>query len=281
MKIIKTSKDMRSWSDAMHTEGKTIAFVPTMGFLHEGHLSLMDIGKSLCSTLAVSIFVNPTQFGANEDLDAYPTNIERDLELAKKHGAQAIFLPDKSDIYPAGYQSYVSLEHLPAHLCGLSRPEHFRGVTTVVTKLFNIVRPDTAVFGSKDYQQLQIIKQLNKDLDFNINIVGAPIVRESDGLAMSSRNAYLKPEERESALSLSRSRLMAESDVKSGEKSAATIKSKIKKFIESFDHTKIDYISICNPETLDEIDIIEGKTLLALAVHVGKARLIDNIILEK
>lgn len=279
MEIFKKSSDMRAWSDAMHTAGETISFVPTMGYLHQGHVSLMDIGKKVSSSLVVSIFVNPTQFSANEDLDGYPTNIKRDIELIASKGGNAVFLPDREQMYPKNYQTYVSLEHLPNHLCGVSRPDHFRGVATVVTKLFNIVKPDAAIFGAKDFQQLQVIKQLNRDLDFNINIIGAPIIRESDGLAMSSRNSYLKPEERKSALSLSQSCIKAKEMVQSGEKDADAIKGRIRTFIESFPHTKVDYISICEPETLNEVAEIKGEVLFALAVHVGKARLIDNIVI--
>ncbi|MBF0467833.1 MAG: pantoate--beta-alanine ligase [Desulfamplus sp.] len=280
MEIFKTASDMREWSDSMHRAGQTISFVPTMGYLHDGHLSLMEKGASLCSALVVSIFVNPTQFGENEDLDAYPTDIERDLKLIKAKGARAVFLPDKKEIYPENYQTYITLEHLPKHLCGLSRPVHFRGVATIVSKLFNIVRPDAAVFGAKDFQQLQVIRQLNRDLNFGINIIGAPIVRESDGLAMSSRNAYLDPEQRDSALSLSRSCSQAEKMVKAGEKSANAIRSHIKSFIESFPDTRVDYISICDPDTLNEVEEIDTEVLFALAVQVGRARLIDNILIK-
>ncbi|MBF0413426.1 MAG: pantoate--beta-alanine ligase [Desulfamplus sp.] len=279
MEIFKTSSDMRAWSDAMHRRGETISFVPTMGYLHEGHLSLMEQGINLCSSLVVSIFVNPTQFGANEDLDGYPTNIKRDIQLIESKGARVLFLPDRKEMYPENYQTYINLEHLPKHLCGLSRPVHFRGVATIVAKLFNIIKPDAAIFGAKDFQQLQVIRQLNRDLNFNINIIGAPIVREHDGLAMSSRNSYLKPEERESALSLSKSCIKAKEMVQSGEKDANAIKGEIKSFIESFPHTKIDYISICKPETLNEVAEIKGEVLFALAVQVGKARLIDNILI--
>lgn len=279
MEILKTASDMKAWSDVMHKAGETISFVPTMGYLHEGHLSLMTKGVSICSSLVVSIFVNPTQFGENEDLDAYPKNIDRDLQLVKSKGAKAVFLPDKSDIYPENYQTYVELQHLPNHLCGLSRPVHFRGVATIVTKLFNIVRPDVAIFGAKDFQQLQVIRQLNRDLNFGINIIGMPIVRESDGLAMSSRNKYLKPEQRESALSLSRSCQKAVKMVREGEKDSSTIKLQIKNFIESFPDTTVDYISICNPETLNEVKEICDEVLFAVAVQVGKSRLIDNTLI--
>lgn len=279
MEILKTASDMKAWSDVMHKSGETISFVPTMGYLHEGHLSLMAKGVSICSSLVVSIFVNPTQFGENEDLDAYPKNIDRDLQLVKSKGAKAVFLPDKSDIYPENYQTYVELQHLPNHLCGLSRPVHFRGVATIVTKLFNIVRPDVAIFGAKDFQQLQVIRQLNRDLNFGINIIGMPIVRESDGLAMSSRNKYLKPEQRESALSLSRSCQKAVKMIGEGEKDSSNIKLQIKNFIESFPDTTVDYISICDPETLNEIKEIDDEVLFAVAVQVGKSRLIDNTLI--
>ncbi|MBF0378837.1 MAG: pantoate--beta-alanine ligase [Desulfamplus sp.] len=280
MEIFKRSSDMREWSDQMHRVGETISFVPTMGYLHEGHLSLIEKGKNISSSLVVSIFVNPTQFGENEDLNAYPTNIERDIELIKKKGANALFLPDKKEIYPENYQTYISLEYLPNHLCGISRPIHFRGVATIVAKLFNIVRPDAAIFGAKDFQQLQVIRQLNRDLNFGINIVGSPIVRESDGLAMSSRNAYLTSEQRQSALSLSQSLLKAKEMVESGERYANIIKSNIRNFIDSFPYTQIDYISICDPDTLNELIEIDREFLFALAVQVGKARLIDNMLIK-
>ncbi|MBF0229683.1 MAG: pantoate--beta-alanine ligase [Desulfamplus sp.] len=280
MEIFKRASDMREWSDQMHRVGETISFVPTMGYLHEGHLSLIEKGKSVSSSLVVSIFVNPAQFGENEDLNAYPTNIERDIELIKKKGANALFLPDKKEIYSENYQTYISLEYLPNHLCGLSRPVHFRGVATIVAKLFNIVRPDAAIFGAKDFQQLQVIRQLNRDLNFGINIIGSPIVRENDGLAMSSRNAYLTPEQRQSALSLSQSLLKAKEIVKSGERYANIIKSNIRNFIDSFPYTKIDYISICDPDTLNELIEIDREFLFALAVQVGKARLIDNMLIK-
>jgi len=278
MEIFKTSSEMRAWSDAMHRSGETISFVPTMGYLHEGHLSLMEKGRSICSSLVVSIFVNPTQFGENEDLAAYPKSIDRDLQLIESKGGKAVFLPDREEIYPENYQTYVTLESLPNHLCGISRPVHFRGVATIVTKLFNIVRPDVAIFGTKDFQQLQVIRQLNHDLNFGIEIIGAPIIRESDGLAMSSRNKYLKPEQRPSALSLSQACLKVRQMVEAGERDASGLKFKIKNFIDSFPETRVDYISICNPNTLDEVTEIDGEVLFALAVEVGRARLIDNIL---
>ncbi len=284
MDIIKTVSEMQAWSDGIHKQGKTISLVPTMGYFHDGHLSLMDKGKELSPYLVVSLFVNPTQFGENEDLDSYPANIERDIELAEKRGVSIIFMPDKREMYPDRFQTYVELTDIPKHLCGLSRPGHFRGVATVVTKLFNIVKPDVAVFGLKDFQQIQVIRQMVRDLNFDIRIIGYPIVREKDGLAMSSRNAYLSKEQRQSALCLSKSLDKAEKMIAEGETKSYTIKQKLKEYIESFPFTKIDYINICDPETLDDIEDINildsGSILIAIAVYVGTTRLIDNIVIK-
>ena len=284
MEILKTVSEMQAWSENIHQKQNKICLVPTMGYFHEGHLSLMEKGKEFCPDLVVSLFVNPTQFGENEDLDSYPANIERDIKLAEKKGVSVVFMPDKKEIYPDGFQTYVELTKLPGHLCGLSRPVHFRGVATVVTKLFNIVKPDVAIFGSKDFQQLQIIRRMVKDLNYNIKIVGCPIVREDDGLAMSSRNAYLSPEQRQIALCLSKSLEKAEDMILNGEKITSTVKKELESYIKSFSFTEIDYIGICDPETLDEIgdgDINTADPLLiAMAVYVGKTRLIDNRIIN-
>ncbi len=283
MEIFKTISEMQSWSDKVHRSGHRICLVPTMGYFHEGHLSLMEKGKEFCSDLVVSLFVNPTQFGENEDLDSYPANIKRDISLAEAKGVSIIFMPDKKEMYPDMFQTYVELTDLPHHLCGLSRPVHFRGVATVVTKLFNIVKPDVAVFGSKDFQQLQIIKRMTRDLNYDIEIVGCPIVRENDGLAMSSRNAYLSPDQRKSALCLSQSIKRTKNMIAKGEKKAKTIKKDLEDHIKSFPFTKIDYISICDPETFEEIeDLKTMKTpiLIAMAVYVGKTRLIDNTLIK-
>ena len=293
MEILKTVSEMQAWSDNIHQKGNQICLVPTMGYFHEGHLSLMEKGKEFCPNIVVSLFVNPTQFGENEDLDSYPANIERDVKLAEEKGVSVVFMPDKKEIYPGRFQTYVELTELPAHLCGLSRPVHFRGVATVVTKLFNIVKPDVAIFGSKDFQQLQIIRRMVKDLNYNIKIVGCPIVREDDGLAMSSRNAYLSPEQRQSALCLSKALEKAEAMIAKGEIGTDTIKKELENYIKSFPFTKIDYISICDPETLDETGNKIQETrykreeagdkkqiLIALAVYVGKTRLIDNRIIN-
>ena len=271
---------MQAWSKNKKKQSRTLCFVPTMGYLHQGHVSLMEKGKPLCDELVLSIFVNPTQFGPNEDLDSYPTNIKNDLALAEKAGVTVVFLPRKQDIYPENFQTEIKLSSLPNHLCGKFRPVHFAGVATVVTKLFNIVMPDKAVFGMKDYQQLQIIRQLVLDLDFDIEIVAGDIIREKDGLAMSSRNAYLSESQRTSALSLSRSLNLARELLARGEKNAADIRSKIEDLIHSFPETAVEYISFCRPDTLEEIDVIEKKILLALAVKVGKTRLIDNALID-
>ena len=280
MEILKTKADMQAWSKDKKKKSRTLCFVPTMGYLHQGHVSLMEKGKPLCDELVLSIFVNPTQFGPNEDLNSYPSNIENDLLLAEKAGVTAVFLPHKKDMYPEHFQTEIKLQSLPHHLCGKFRPVHFAGVATVVTKLFNIVMPDMAVFGMKDYQQLQIIRQLVLDLDFDIKILAGDIIREKDGLAMSSRNAYLSESQRASALSLSRSLNLAQELIAGGEKNSAAIRSKIEALIHSFPETEVEYISFCRPETLEEIEVIEKKVLLALAVKVGKTRLIDNALIN-
>jgi pantoate--beta-alanine ligase len=279
MDILKTKTEMQAWSADKKKQGKTISFVPTMGYLHKGHVSLLDIGKPLGDELVLSIFVNPTQFGPNEDLDAYPSNIQNDLALAQQAGVTAVFLPDKNEMYGPNYQTHVSLDHLPQYLCGRSRPVHFGGVATVVTKLFNIVMPDVAVFGKKDFQQLAIIRQMVEDLDFNIQIIGGEIIREEDGLAMSSRNAYLTPEQRRSAVCLSQAIARLKQKVAQGVRSVPDLVSEAQAFIHSFDHTRVDYIEFCDPKTLKPVETIQAETLVAMAVQVGKSRLIDNALI--
>ncbi len=281
MKIVQKPEEMQKIIFQHRLKGEKIAFVPTMGYLHEGHLSLIREGRKRGDILVVSIFVNPTQFGPNEDLDRYPRDFERDKKLCEKEGVDYIFYPEMKDMYPEGYQTFVEVTELSKYLCGKSRPGHFRGVTTVVTKLFNIVQPDIAIFGKKDYQQLKIIERMVRDLNFPVKIIGMPIVREKDGLAMSSRNKYLSPEERESALSLNRALRIAEEMVKKGERNLKKIREEVKRFIEKYPHTKIDYVETTDPETLVTIDELpESGALLALAVWVGQARLIDNTILK-
>ncbi len=276
MEIIKTVTQMQQASDAIRMGGKSLALVPTMGFLHEGHLTLMRVGKEHCDRLVVSLFVNPTQFGPNEDFEAYPRDTEGDLRKAEDVGADMVFMPSANGMYPQGAQTSVVVKDLPQHLCGLSRPGHFDGVTTVVAKLFHIVKPHVAVFGQKDYQQLAVISRMVMDLNMDIQIMGVPTVREKDGLAMSSRNSYLTSEERKSALSLKKSLDLAGRLFKEGEKNAQVIKDFVKSYILEHPHTKIDYIALCDPVTLEDVSTLSEGTLMALAVRVGKTRLIDN-----
>jgi pantoate--beta-alanine ligase len=279
IKLIKTIKEMHSFSSRERGLGKIISFVPTMGFLHEGHLSLMRIGKERSDTLVISIFVNPSQFGPGEDFEAYPRDLDKDLELIKQIGADAVFNPERDELCDERFQTHVQLEKLPDHLCGITRPVHFRGVATIVSKLFNIVKPHIALFGEKDFQQVAVIRQMVKDLNFDIDIVSAPTIREVDGLAMSSRNTYLNPEQRLSAISLYSCLQKAQELVNKGQKEVKIIVAAATELINSFPDTDIDYISICDPETLDSVNTVKGPTLMALAVNVGETRLIDNIIL--
>ena len=280
MNVIKTVRQMQDYADACRESGITIGLVPTMGFLHEGHLTLMRSARERADALVVSIFVNPTQFGPNEDFESYPRDTEQDLSLAEQEGVDAVFMPDRPELYEKEYQTYVSLEKLPDHLCGLSRPVHFRGVATVVSKLFNIVKPHVAVFGEKDYQQLAVIRQMTRDLNFDVEIHGVPIVREPDGLAMSSRNNYLTETQRKTALCLHQSLHAAQKSVSEGVKDARAIIREIEKQISSHPETGIDYVKICDPDTLDDLLIIDRHAVMALAVKVGKTRLIDNMILN-
>lgn len=279
MNIIGSIEEMWKFSNDQRADGKRIALVPTMGFLHEGHLSLMREAKKHADILVISIFVNPAQFGPNEDLDSYPRALESDLAKAKKEGVDVVFTPDSSQIYPESYETYVQLEKLPNHLCGLSRPVFFKGITTVVTKLFNIVKPHLAIFGEKDFQQLAIIRRLVTDLNMEVEIIGGPLVREADGLAMSSRNSYLSEDQRKEALRLFQSLSRAKEMVTAGETDAAIIHDMAVKQIGGCPEARIDYISLCNPETLDEVKTITAPTLMALAVMMGKTRLIDNMVL--
>jgi pantoate--beta-alanine ligase len=260
--------------------GKTIAFVPTMGYLHEGHLALMREGRKHGDALIVSIFVNPTQFGPSEDFQTYPRDLDRDASLAMSVGVDVIFAPEAEAMYDEAFQTYVDLQRLPLHLCGPSRPGHFRGVATVVIKLFNMVRPQVAIFGEKDYQQLAIIRRMVRDLNLDIRIIGVPTVRESDDLAMSSRNTYLSEAERRSARSLFQSLKQAQESVVEGIMDARKLIREATALIGSQPHVKIDYVTLCNPETLEDVEQVEGPTLMALAVRVGKTRLIDNAILK-
>lgn len=280
MEIISTIKQMQAHSEQTWHLGQIIAFVPTMGFLHEGHLSLIREARKRADEVVVSIFVNPTQFGPGEDLEAYPRDLPRDIELIRQEGADIIFTPKPEELYPKKFQTFVELEKLPAHLCGISRPMHFKGVATVVAKLFNIVKPHVAVFGQKDFQQLAVIRQMVQDLNFDVEIIGAPTVRESDGLAMSSRNTYLTNEQRESGLSLYQSLQKVQALLEDGINNADELIKTASELIQSRPETQIDYVSICDPDTLEDLQIIDRPALMALAVKVGKTRLIDNIVLN-
>ncbi len=279
MRIIETVVEMQAFSREARKNGKTIALVPTMGYLHEGHASLMVEGKKRADILVASIFVNPTQFGPTEDFDAYPRDLERDRKVAVAAGVDVIFAPKASDMYPRGFQTFVDVEELTRHLCGASRPGHFRGVTTVVAKLLNIVMPHVALFGKKDFQQLAVIRRMAGDLNMDVEIVGMPIVREADGLAMSSRNAYLGPEERKSALCLSRALAAARAIFRDGECRVAPLREKVLRVIGEVPGVTIDYADFRDSETLESIETANGQTLIALAVKLGTTRLIDNCIL--
>lgn len=276
MKILKTVHDVRELVNQWKKESKTIGLVPTMGYLHEGHLSLIEKCKKENDKVIVSIFVNPTQFGENEDLTSYPKDIKRDSSLCENLGVDLIFNPDASEMYQDPC-TFVNIESLSNHLCGKSRPIHFRGVCTVVSKLFIIINPDNAYFGQKDAQQLAIIKKMVKDLNFDINIVGCPIVREEDGLAKSSRNVYLNPKERKAALCLSKA-INVGKTLANTETNADKIKSEMRKIIEAEPLAKLDYIEIVDNDTMQPVSKMKENTLAAMAVFIGKTRLIDNFI---
>lgn len=279
MKIIRSIRAFKKRIAAIKQRGLSIGFVPTMGALHKGHLSLMRRARRETDIVVVSIFVNPIQFGPQEDFKQYPRPFRHDITLAQSVNADLVFCPATRAIYPPGFQTIINQSHLPAKLCGRSRPAHFQGVMTVVAKLFNLVQPDTAYFGQKDYQQALIIKQMVRELNMNLRIKTLPTVREEDGLAMSSRNAYLKPEERQYAPCLYRALSRGKTLIKRGEKSAKKIISTMRRIIQNAPNTRIDYIALVDPETLTDIKRLgQQKVLIALAVHVGTTRLIDNML---
>lgn len=278
MRIVTRSEDMQRLSLEYKREGKTVGFVPTMGYLHEGHTSLINIARKYTDVVVVSIFVNPIQFGPSEDYDRYPRDIERDKEILEKMGVDVMFYPSVDDMYPKGFTTYVEVKGLSDKLCGRYRPGHFRGVTTVVAKLFNIVMPDVAVFGEKDAQQAIIIKRMVRDLNFPVKIIVGPTVREPDGLAMSSRNEYLTEEERKVAPAIYQSLLLAKSLVEQGERDTSKIIAAMQEFLSKYDRIKVEYIEIVDKEELNPIERLEkGEALIAIAAYLGKARLIDNI----
>ena len=256
-----------------------IGFVPTMGFLHAGHISLAQRARAECASVVASIFVNPTQFGPNEDLAKYPRDLSRDLAMLEKVGVGLVWTPTPEIMYPPGYQTWVEVSGLTKGLEGEVRPGHFRGVATIVTKLFNAVAPDRAYFGQKDAQQAAVIRRMTRDLDFPIEIIVCPIVREADGLAMSSRNVYLNPEERQAATVLFRSLSAARSAFDSGERVAETLRTIVRKTVASEPLARLDYVSCSDYNTLEELETVAGKTLLSMAVYLGKTRLIDNFVL--
>ena len=279
MEVIESISEMKNLVKDWKRRGLSNGFVPTMGYLHEGHLALVRSVKELSDRVVVSIFVNPIQFAPGEDYQRYPRDLERDKALLEKEGVDVLFSPKAQEMYPPGFQTYVEVKELSSGLCGRYRAGHFVGVATVVLKLFNIVQPDIAVFGEKDYQQLKVIQRMVQDLNLDVKIISHPTVREEDGLAMSSRNTYLSPEERKSAIALYKALNLAEELINQGERRVATLKEKLKEFIESYPYTKVQYIEFVHPETLKEVERVDEPTLLALAVFVGKARLIDNKII--
>lgn len=281
MIIATTIAQVRAQVAAWKKEGLTVGLVPTMGYLHEGHASLVEEAVRQCDRVVASDFVNPTQFGPNEDLEAYPRDFDRDCALLEEHGCAMVFHPAVEEMYAPGAATYVEiLSDMPKQLCGKTRPIHFRGVCTVVSKLFNIVTPDQAFFGQKDAQQLAIIRQMVRDLSYGIEIVGCPIVREADGLAKSSRNTYLSETERQAALVLSESVFLGQKMVAEGETDANKIVAAMTEHIQAQPLAKIDYVSAVDGVTMDPVDRIAGTVLVAMAVYIGKTRLIDNFIVE-
>ncbi len=279
MKVVTTIEEVRNEVKAWKRAGQTVGLVPTMGYLHEGHQSLMKHARKDCDKVVVSVFVNPMQFGPNEDLDSYPRDMERDQAVCNEAGVDLIFHPDPSEMYHDDFSSFVDMNTLTGNLCGKTRPIHFRGVCTVVSKLFHIVTPDKAYFGQKDAQQLAVIRHMVEDLNEDIEIVGCPIIREEDGLAKSSRNTYLNPDERKAALCLSRAIFAGEKLAKAGETDAAVIRKTMVDIIEAEPLAQIDYVQIVDFKTLKDVELVQGTTLAAMAVYIGKTRLIDNFII--
>lgn len=280
MKIVETIKEVREQVKEWRKQGLSVGLVPTMGYLHEGHKSLIDRAVKENDRVVVSVFVNPMQFGVGEDLESYPRDLQRDSALCEDAGAALIFHPQPEEMYTKDFSSFVDMNTLTKGLCGKTRPIHFRGVCTVVSKLFNIVTPDRAYFGQKDAQQLAVIRHMVSDLNFDIEIVGCPIIREEDGLAKSSRNTYLNQEERRAATVLNRSLQAAEEALKNGEKNTAELTNIIRSVLETEPMAKIDYVEIVDWNTLEAVEQAEGSILMAIAVYIGKTRLIDNRILE-
>jgi pantoate--beta-alanine ligase len=279
MQVFETVMSLRQYLTAQRAAGRRLGLVPTMGYLHDGHLSLVRTARRECDVVVMSIFVNPKQFGPQEDFAAYPRDMERDLRLAREAGVDAVFSPTVAEMYPPDFNTEVIVHELTTSLCGVSRPGHFQGVTTVVAKLFNIVSPDRAYFGQKDYQQALVIQKMVHDLLMPLEVVVCPTVRESDGLAMSSRNAYLNAAERQAALVLWRTLQLAEERLAQGERQGQRLAAALRQYIAAEPLARIDYVAVCDPQTLREVDELSGTVLAALAVYIGKTRLIDNALL--
>lgn len=280
MLILRSALDMRGWSDAERGGKRTVGFVPTMGALHHGHASLVHAARAGCDRVVVSVFVNPSQFGPNEDYQRYPRTFEADRALCEREGADVVFAPSVADIYPAGGETFVDVGSLGTVLCGGSRPGHFRGVATVVAKLFTIVNPHRAYFGQKDYQQTVVIRRLVEDLRFPIDVVVCPTVRDPDGLAASSRNIYLAPEERKRALRVPAALGEAERLIRAGERSGGKIRDVLEVFLSSGAAVRVDYVAVVHPDTLRPLEQLVGRVVIAVAVWVGATRLIDNVEIE-
>ena len=275
--VVSTIEEIKKITDSFR--GETLGLVPTMGYLHNGHMNLIKQSLNKCDHTVVSIFINPRQFSSGEDLDIYPSNLAGDIEKLESIGVDALFYPNRDTIYPEGFKTNIQVDGITQHLCGKSRPKLFKGVATVVLKLFNIVGPQHAFFGEKDWQQLAVIETMTRDLNLDVHIHRVPLIREPDGLAMSSRNSNLSPEERKKALSLSRSLNDSKEKVKKGITSSKQLRQNIKSIITAESETQIDYISICDPISLEEKEEVKGRTLIALAVKIGPTRLIDNCII--
>lgn len=280
MKVIRKKDQMRREMEKLRKRGKIIGFVPTMGYLHDGHIKLIKEARKQTDVVVVSIFVNPIQFGPNEDYERYPRDEKRDLRICRNENVDFVFIPDARQMYPEDFETFVDLTGAPAHLCGLSRPGHFRGVATVLVKLFNIIRPHAAFFGLKDFQQTVVVRKLVRDLDFDLKVKLVETVRDKDGLAMSSRNTYLSEEERRTAVFIPRSLLLAKRMIDEGERDADKIKSTAKDFLEK-NGVKVDYFEIADANSLTELKDVRRPCVIAVAGFVGKTRLIDNIVIDE
>lgn len=278
-RLVETVREVREFVAGVRSRGQTVAFVPTMGAFHAGHLSLMREARRACDAAIVSIFVNPLQFSAGEDYDRYPRQLAKDVRMADSEKVDVVFSPSVAEMYPKGFATFIDQNELPQKMCGLSRPDHFRGVMTVVAKLFSIVKPDVAFFGQKDFQQYLIIRRMAIDLNLDVDVRVRPTLREEDGLAMSSRNVYLGPKQRKDATCLYRALQRAEELVGAGESGANKVSAEMKRVIHRVKGARVEYIAIVNSDTLEPVKEIKGKTLIAMAVRIGKARLIDNLLI--